>query len=351
VSPYFAVAALISGASLMFALPLLPAVLELHRKSDAMPLSVVQQNAGEIRHFADSFRAYIKGLEPDLRRSASSGLAATGTLPDGTAYLVLGCPDEAIPVQENLCPVLVASNWSLRIPARVTFLKDIYTARDLDGGEAGNYRAILADGNVQLGASSSVLRWIHASGELDVGVGCRLQGRVSSDRAVCLQRDCTFLRLNAPQITISVPEGRHDIPDPFVVRELSPTVQRVLHDGDFQILPGETVRTNLVVRGKLRVGAGARVCGSLKSGKDMVLGSHACVEGSLISGRRMHIGRDCAIYGPVIAERGMFIAAGTRCGVAGKATTVSAPRIEVEEGVVIFGTLWARESGQVVERA
>jgi hypothetical protein len=31
-------------------------------------------------------------------------------------------------------------------------------------------------------------------------------------------------------------------------------------------------------------------------------------------------------------------------------TTVSAPWIQVEEGAVVFGTLWAREDGKVVAR-
>jgi len=352
VSPYLAVAALFSFVSLLLALPLVPAILELHRKSDAMPLSVIQQNAGEIRHFADSFRIYIKRLEPDLQRSFSSGQAATGTLPDGTNYMVLGGPDEPIPTQGNACPVLIATNSDLKTPPGITFLKDIYAGRDFAGGENNNYRAILANGNIQLGPSTCVLRWLHASGELSVGSGCVLQGRVSSDCAVRLQRECTFLRLNAPFIATSEPENSGNTrPDPFEGREFSPTVDRVLHDGDFEIKADEIIRTNLVVRGDLRVGAGARVCGSLKSCKDMVLESHACVEGSLISGRRMHIGPHCAIYGPVIAEREMFIETGTRCGSRAKATTVSAPHIEVEEGVLIFGTLWARESGRVVAKA
>ena len=62
----------------------------------------------------------------------------------------------------------------------------------------------------------------------------------------------------------------------------------------------------------------------------------------------MRIGPRCAIHGPVIAERELAIAAGTRCGTLKHPTTVSAPHIEVEEGVVVFGTLWARERGQVV---
>ena len=47
-NPYLAVAALVGMVGLMFMLPLLPALVELRRKSDALPLSVVQQNAGEI---------------------------------------------------------------------------------------------------------------------------------------------------------------------------------------------------------------------------------------------------------------------------------------------------------------
>ena len=351
-SPYLAVVVLIAVVSLLFALPLVPAVLELYRKSDAMPLSVVQQNAGEIRHFADSFRIYIKGLERDLQRSLSSGQAATGTLPDGTDYVVLGGPDGAIPIQENACPVLIATNSDLKIPPGITFLKDIYAGRNFVGGENNNYRAILANGNIQLGASTHVLRWLHASGELSIGIGCVLQGRVSSDCAVRLQRECTFLRLNAPFIAISDSENHENPqPDPFEEREVTPTLDRILHNGDFEIKADEIIRTNLVVRGTLRVGKGARVCGSLKSCKDVVLESHACVEGSLISGRRMHIGPHCAIYGPAIAEREMFIEAGTRCGTSAKATTVSAPHIQVEEGVLIFGTLWAREFGRVVAKA
>ena len=62
----------------------------------------------------------------------------------------------------------------------------------------------------------------------------------------------------------------------------------------------------------------------------------------------MVIGNNCLIHGPVIAERQMKIAAGTRCGSLTQPTTISSPRIDVEEGVVVFGTLWAREYGRVV---
>jgi len=77
VSPYLAVGALIFISSLMFILPLVPSLVELRSKSDALPLNVVQQNAGEIRHFADGFRSYIRALEPTMRHCSVSGSMAS----------------------------------------------------------------------------------------------------------------------------------------------------------------------------------------------------------------------------------------------------------------------------------
>ena len=101
VNPFLAVAGLILFVGVMFMLPLLPALVELKRKSDALPLNVVQQNAGEIRHFASSFRTYIQALEPILQRCVASGETASGTLPDGVEYLALDrCEDpQALPIR------------------------------------------------------------------------------------------------------------------------------------------------------------------------------------------------------------------------------------------------------------
>jgi len=105
---------------------------------------------------------------------------------------------------------------------------------------------------------------------------------------------------------------------------------------------------DILIRGKLYVHSGARIYGSVKSVEDAVIADGVAVEGSLISARRMRIGPHCTIHGPVIAERELAIATGTQCGTLEHPTTVSAPRIELEEGVAVFGTLWAREHGQVV---
>lgn len=356
-NPYLAVAALFLMVSVMFMLPLVPALVELRTKSDARPLSVVQQNAGEIRHFASSFRSYIKGLEPTMQRCVANGTSATGTLPDGEEYVVLGRVDEplllALQQRDATRPVVMAAGADLVLPPDATFSKDIYAGGQFMGGDKNNYRAILGEKNVHLGAASSVSRWVHAVGEFTAGLGCRLYGRISSDALIRLHVDCSFLRLNAPRIEIGQMAMNAEAPPPGSSIPANPgsgMSRRFLHDGDFEVKAGQVITSNLVIRGHLHIRSGARVCGSVKSVKDMELEDGVSVEGSLISARRMRIGRHCAVHGPVVAERELSIGAGVRCGTLEHPTTVSAPRIEVEEGAVVFGTLWAREHGEVVIR-
>jgi predicted acyltransferase (DUF342 family) len=352
VNHFLAVAVLACVVGLLFMLPLLPALWELRRKSDALPLSVVQQNAGEIRHFANSFRDYIKGLEPIMQGCVAAGTSATGTLPDGEEYVVLGRLDEplvrALAQRNATHPVVIAAGADLIVPPHATFSRDIYAGAKFQGGEQNNYRAILGEKDVQLGVSSRVMRWVHAIGEFRADVGCSLFGRVSSDSLIRLHANCSFQRLNAPRIevghAIDCETGLSDSGFPSNAGVLP----RFLHDGDFEVRAGQIISSNMVIRGRLLLRSGARICGSVKSLDDMVLADGVSVEGSLIGARKLSIGPHCTIHGPVIAERELSIATGTRCGTWEHPTTVSAPSIEVEEGVLVFGTLWARERGQVV---
>jgi hypothetical protein len=355
VNSFLAVAGLTLFVSVMFMLPLVPALVELKRKSDALPLNVIQQHAGEIRHFANSFRIYIQALTPTLQQCVASGATASGTLPDGVQYLALGrCDDpQALPIRQPgaICTMTIAAASDIVVPPETTFVRDIYAGGQFRGGDNNSYRAILGEKDVCLGRYSRVTRWVHAVGEFAADPGCGLSGRISSDSCIRLQGACNFLRLNAPRIETGRVRGGEDSlppnPEDRAV-EGSETVQRFLFDGNFEVHAGELITGNIVARGKLHIGSGARIRGSVKSVGDMVLETGVSVQGSVISGKQMHIGPDCVIHGPIVAERSLLIATGTRCGSLSHPTTVSAPRMNVEEGVAVFGTLWAREHGEVV---
>lgn len=351
-NPSLAVACLIFLAGALLTLPLIPAVIELLRPSDADPLGVIQQHAGEIRYFADSFRTYIHHLAGDLEACRASGAKATGFMPDGAEYLVLGRGEEALTLplkqQDEFCPLVIASSTDLLLPSETTFSRDIYSRGNFIGGSRNHYRAILADKDVHLAEASTVTRWTHAVGEFTADSACNLNGRISSDIAIHLNSECSFLRLNAPRIEIGSTAEPPAPVNPPASAPIGPGVShRLLHDGDFEIAPEQVFEGDLVVRGNLHIGSGARVCGSVKSGKELVLEASASVSGSLISAGKMRVGPKCTVHGPVISEREMKIERGTRCGTAEQPTTVSALKISAEEGVVVFGTLWARERGQV----
>ena len=91
-NPYLAVAALVFLVSLMFMLPLIPALVELRRKSDALPLSVVQQNAEKSVTLPIAFETTSKGLNPPCRAAWPTGLRLPARLPTARNMLCWAGP-------------------------------------------------------------------------------------------------------------------------------------------------------------------------------------------------------------------------------------------------------------------
>jgi cytoskeletal protein CcmA (bactofilin family) len=340
-------------AGVVFMLPMLPAIVELCLKRDAEPLDVVQQYGGDIRHFAHGFRNYLAELQLPLQQCVASGTTARGVLPKGDEYILLGGPHAGsfLPVgQDQTCSLVVAAGSDILLPDRLTFSKEVFAAGEFVGGKHSIYRAVLGEKGIHLQQASKVIRWAHAAGEFRAEHDCDLYGRISSDQEIQLQSGCIFQRLNAPRIVFGSAAVADQGSSPVVSDNLSEPEPgaRALVEGDMEIRSGEVIQGSLVVRGRLHIHTGARVLGSVKSNKETIVEAGVYVQGSLISAATMHIGPGCRIGGPVVAEHGMAIDSGTECGTKASPTTVSAPTVEVEEGVQVYGTLWARNEGRVV---
>ena len=351
-SAWLAVLVLTLTATVLFVLPLIPGLRELYFSSDAQPLTVVQQHAGEIRYFANSFRNYISVLNEPLERCAHAGGAIRGVLPDGVQYLITGENDSSLleTTRQSNCPYLIAATVDLLVPGETTFSHDIYARRNFAGGKGNRYRAILGEQDIELGSSSTVARWVHAVGKLHAQENCDLHGRTSSDLSIRLHRGCAFQRLNAPCIELGEVNAQLLLPVPGTETPAEAVPQRFLHEGDYEIAAGAVLVGNLCVRGDLVIRRGARVLGSVKSGARLTVEPSASIAGGLVSMQEMHIGKGSSVHGPIIAERRLVIEEQSRCGEISRPTTVTASHIEVAEGTVIFGSLWAREFGVVVAR-
>jgi cytoskeletal protein CcmA (bactofilin family) len=345
---------------MLFLVPLLPALVELRLTRDAQPLDVIQQYGGDIRHFARGFHRIAVELQPQLKECVAAGTSTTGTLPDGEEYVLLGSADDSffLPAtrRDSTWRSLVAAGADLVLPDDLIFGKEIYAAGDLTGGARSTFRAIFGEKEVRLQSDSKVVRWAHAVRRFRAEHDCDLYGRISSDQEIQLESGCAFQRVNAPLIITEFFDGATgeltSSPSTAGVDAESPAppTGRVLYDDDLEIRAGEVITGSMVTRGKLHIASGVRVLGSVKSNGHMTVDSGVSVEGSLISGTTMHVGPRCRVGGPVLAERGMVIESGTCCGAAHMPTTVSSPTIELEKGVIVFGTLWARKEGRVVSR-
>ena len=151
------------------------------------------------------------------------------------------------------------------------------------------------------------------------------------------------------RVTVPAPAGvPPGPPRPFELpRGAEVSGARWLVQGDLLVPAATTFTGDIVATGRLRIGAGADIAGSVKGRLGVWVEDGARVRGSVISPRDLVIGRGCQVGGPVIAEREVRIDAGSRIGSLERPTTVSAPCVRVRAGVVVHGTVWARDEGWV----
>lgn len=323
---------IVTGVAL-FSLPVVPAIIELKRKSDVWPLGIDQTHSGVTRRFADRFRDYLADLEAGEganlmqhidRRGIAQEAASTG-------------PRVSEP------RVLIADETCV-LPDAFQFGGEIYGRQDLVTGRENRIRAALAEGEIQFGRGTTLLRWAHAK-RIKVAADCRIMGRLSAEESIECAQGGLFHRINARVIRFGEREAWPAESDRF---EPVWSGERVFHQGDLSVRPNSVVEADLIVHGDLEIGGGAVVRGSAKSLGDMKLGEGARVHGALICMGRLTVGRDCAVLGPVVSETMVALGGNVRVGADGHPSTVTAPEIRIAAGVVAHGSVWAREQGVVL---
>jgi len=123
---------------------------------------------------------------------------------------------------------------------------------------------------------------------------------------------------------------------------------RWLVDKEFELKAGSVLDTDLVVNGKVILGDGSLILGSIKSRGDMIVGAGVRVAGSLVSEKDMVLGEGSRVGGPIICEETLTLQRGCIVGDEKTPTTISSRRILIEPGVCCHGTVWAHEQGDVL---
>jgi cytoskeletal protein CcmA (bactofilin family) len=287
---------------------------------------------------------------PQLDEAARAGDTRTLQAPDGAPAALLGGRG-ACDFGEGTVDQVVLCAQDAFLPPRVSFTRDLYVRGRLVGGADNVLRAALVDGDAVLGDRTTLLRWLHVQGSLTAGSGCQLFGRISSDLSICLGYGCRFERVSASAILAGLQEipsylkRAQDVSDRSTIDR---RFGRLRVNGDVHLATGDVVQGHIVALRAVRIDEGASVTGSVKSHATVRLGTSVEVHGAITSFGRIDIHDRCFIRGPVLCESEVVIGAGTQVGSPASPTTICAPRIRVAPGSVVYGTLWARESGEVL---
>jgi len=323
----------------MLAAPLVPSLRELYRRRDATPLPTRTDN-GRIENFAQSLREY---LAPLMREGGSSCRLRDGI--QGRVLRSCDIPDlSGAPIETP-----AFAPHSLVFPLPVCFVRDLYIRGDAQFANDSLLRAVLVEGDAVLGERTSIARWIHVLGNLEAGPQAGLFGRASAIGTITLRHGTVFERVRAGSICAGTQTK--------TLRETSPVggasspidlrVGRVRSHGDFHLRDSDAFQGHIVAMGKVAIADNVLVIGSVKARSSLEIGSGSHLEGTVVSRGAISIAQRCYIKGPVLSEKEIVIGPGTQIGTPASPTTVSAPRVRIAPGVVVCGTIWARESGEV----
>ena len=341
---------------LLFLLPLAPALLEWRNKRDAEPLKVVREHDGNIKHFALSFGHFVNDQFGALLQGAAPEGSVLGQLADGAAYQLFGAQaGQGAPAALGAaaCTRMVLGTQSLNLGRDMLFEKEVYAAGAIAGGANNSFRAILAGGPIDMGEHCAIARWAHSDTVIALGTHAKLYGRISAGTEIRLRQHSRFGRMQAPQIRFgaSAPGLLRPVRTltplamPHAILDRNP--ERWLVAGTLVVPPASFHPASLVTQDTLTVGAGSHIGAGIKSNGDLRLEGHTRIDGAVICSGNLTIGPGCLIKGPVVCEAALVIEFGTVIGSLELPTTVTAPEIRIEEGVLVHGSVWARELGFV----
>jgi cytoskeletal protein CcmA (bactofilin family) len=348
--------ALTGVTTALLAVPVTPALIELRRRRDAVPLPTTRHDA-RITNFADSFYTRLEPLRPQLELCRLRREILRIHDERGDVVLV-GCEDFDFGPHLLRGVSAVMFGGPAQVPAARVIEADIY-AENLQIGKGTAIRAALSAGDAILEPESAVLRWLHARGNVWLREGSSVYGRISADQSVILSRGCSFERLHAPRIIAvsSDDQGLLDALEPYqeVGQENSGAdntldcLRRVRVQGDFILPAGETMYANVIATGDVRIAAGAQLFGNAKSYRHTFVEEDARIDGSLVCGQSVRLDAKSFVRGPVTAEKNVLMMRGSRIGSAEAPSTLSATHISISPGCQLHGTIWARAEGRIEE--
>jgi hypothetical protein len=313
----------------LFILPFAPGILELLYPKDKMPLNINWNFVKDPFYFFKSFRALMQAkayyfvkdsgtVEIQLSRPESVDVYRKMEGPEEGRYGNITYVKEAMTCGKNSF-----------------FSKEVYCLGNIDAGPGSSFRALGCDGELKLGAGSTVSRWAAAEGRLLAGAGSSLGVSAASSKSLTLADGCVFRSLFAPEIATEASAA-------FLPRF-------PLLEGAAELPPGHT-EGNLVTRVPVRLKTGTHLNGSVKSHASVLLEDGVRVSGGIFAEGDVFIGKNCLIGGNIFAQGSALLGPGTVIGAPGGIKSVIAKKLVLlAGGVKVFGHINTQGRGEVIK--
>ena len=334
--------------ALVLVLPMLPAIAEWRRPSDIAPLHIDAQDALDptwpARSAADRMIAAIAAghARCDDRLLAYAPPAAAWPLDDaerraGRTRRAWHTAGDAV------------------LPENTRFSATVFARGNLATCAGNVYSALWARHALRIAEGSTVLRWAHAFSVVAAN-DCRLAGRITADGSIAIASGCRFVLLDAPVIkfagdgppaaaAVSKRTPGHD-GLPSAVRQDAASGRGVC-TSSLDLGADRGWYGDLVCHGDLAIGVDCTSTGSVKARGAIDVGARCVIDGAVVAEGAITLGDGAVVLGSVVSETAIVLSAGSRVGSPGRPSTVSAPHIEIADGVVVHGTVWAGASGKV----
>jgi predicted acyltransferase (DUF342 family) len=330
---------LIFGLSVV--LPMVPAIVEGRRKSDALPLDIDQEFSRDPRYMSNSFRSRVYPLMANTERGSIRPFLARV----GESARVTG--DWCVAAGE-ICKSVILSSGSVTIGAKAA-VTDVYAAAAVRLDAFARARTITADGEASIGANAIVTHWVDSNGPISVESGVTLGRSTSSGDVLRIGSDCVFRRLfGAPVTTGKTLHSRPSKPDVQEQPASHIAQPRAVFPGDLVVPPKDISYGDKIVRGSVRIFGDAVILGSIKCDGNIEVMENVQILGNLISRRNVIIRPGCFVSGHVFAERELQIESSV-VGEPGRSRTVSAGGgIVLGPNCDIYGWVICDEGGRIV---
>lgn len=335
--------------SLVVVAPLWPAWLEWRYPTDDKPLHIDQEDALDPPYLAKSFSHQL--VSALANKSDRLGEYQLSMAPPQGPW-----PLSAIERRIGRSRLLWYAAVHLTLPEQLRLLAPAAARGNLCTASDGIYHSLWAGRHMRLSEGSTVQRWAHGR-VVEVLAGCVLQGRVTADECIHVSGECTFKLLHAPVIEFGSPPKSPSLVNAVVPyrpglppqAKLDESTGRALCDESLRVEAYRSWAADLVCRGNLDLGQGCVVNGSIKAHGMLVLAAGCQVSGNLVAGRAIHLGAGSTVLGSVVSETLIVLSAGCVVGSPERPATVSAPLLEIAQGVTIHGTVWAGKIGGALQ--